>query len=118
MLSVPVLPDLKTNQLVSRNTDANSLLSTRKVRIRQNKQAGLSAHLVLAGGRSQQATARAKPKKRPRDRSKHLKLPGPANVTKSTEYAYDTQRLVQARKEERGSPYPDHTNRPWWRTIA
>ena len=115
MLSVPVLPDLKTNQSVSRNTDAKSLLSTRKAQIRPHRQAELSAHLVLAGGRSQQATTRAQAKKRPLGRSKHLRLPAPANVAKSAEHANDTQRLMQARKEERGSSYHGHTSRPWWR---
>ena len=85
------------------------------MQIRQNRQAELSAHLVLLGGRSQQATTRAKPKKRPRGRSKHLRLPAPANVTKSAEHANDTQRLVQARKEERGSSHHGHTSRPGWR---
>ena len=103
VLSVPVAPDLQSNQLAPRNISQQSLLSTRKAQIRPHRQAELSAHLVLLGGRSQQATTRAKPKKRPRGRSKHLRLPAPANVTKSAEHANDTLRLVQARKEERGS---------------
>ena len=73
-------------------------------------QAELCAHLVLAGCRSQQATTQAKPKKRPRDRTKQLILRTPANVTKSAEHACNTQRSMQPRKEERGSPYPDHAD--------
>ena len=82
VLMGPVSLDLQPKQSVPRNTAAKSPTST-KAQIRQHGQTGETgscAHLDLAGGRSQQATTQAKPEKRPRDRTKQLILPAPANV--------------------------------------
>ena len=57
-----------------------------KAQNRQHTQAQLSAHLVLAGGRSQQVTAQAKPKQRTqttRDTSNSCALPIVPNLLSS-----------------------------------
>ena len=54
----------------------------KKAQIRQHGQTGSCAHLVLAGGRSQQATTQAKPKEAHPDRPKHLRSPALANRAK------------------------------------
>ena len=61
-------------------TKASHNSTNLRAQIRPHRQAELSAYLVLAGSRSQQATTRAKSKKRPRDRLKYLIPPAPANV--------------------------------------
>ena len=61
--SCVVRPAIKPISLAQHGCEVANI--NKKAQIRQHGQVELSAHLVLAGGRSQQATTRAKPKKRP-----------------------------------------------------